>query len=144
MLMSRRIATASSTDVPPNFNTTTSSLLSNLLCRSSPARSPVLCPLMSSSVSHSSVLGAFFVQKKNPPPDRFWRWVRVILLRVLTSSDSVLQKTRSNSCRHACACRCNSRVLLDEVRHENNRSNQQQPQNKGTRQRPLGEIQNSD
>src|SRR5580658_11110797 len=34
------------------------------------------------------ILGA----KKNPPPDRFWRWVRVILLRVLTSSDSVLQK----------------------------------------------------
>src|ERR1700722_6877725 len=48
-----------------------------------------------------------FRAKKNPPPDRFWRWVREIFLRLLTSSDPVLQKTR-NSCRHSCVCRCNS------------------------------------
>jgi hypothetical protein len=45
MPMSRRIAPASSTDVPPNFITTKSSLCSNLLCR---CRSPK-CPLIPST-----------------------------------------------------------------------------------------------
>jgi hypothetical protein len=36
MAMRRRIAAASSTDVPPNFIATTSSRCSNLLCRGSP------------------------------------------------------------------------------------------------------------
>jgi hypothetical protein len=33
--------------------------------------------------AHISLHFEFLRAKKNPPPDRFWRWVRVILLKVL-------------------------------------------------------------
>jgi hypothetical protein len=33
--------------------------------------------------AHDLLLELFWRQKKNPPPDRFWRWVRVICLRLL-------------------------------------------------------------
>jgi hypothetical protein len=60
-----------------------------------------------------------------------------------TSSDPVLQKTR-NSCRHTCACRCNSLDLLDEDIHKNDDADSDSNQSKLTARAIFKEIQNSD
>src|SRR5229473_4485448 len=97
------MASASSTDVPPNFRTTRSSPVSNLLrCGNSVIRSTPILKLAGTKKPTASWLLAVGSD---------------LGYECSSLSGPVLQKTR-NSCRHCGACRANSRGLLDHGIHK--------------------------
>jgi hypothetical protein len=69
---------------------------------------------MSRSVS---ILAAISAQRKTHRQIASGGGLGELAYECFTSSVPVLQKTR-NSCRHACACRCNSCALLDGGIHK--------------------------
>src|SRR5438552_6858978 len=104
--LTRRMAAASSTEVPPNFITTKSDRqFTASLFRAGKSLIWVV-PFMFTR------FGAI----KNPPAICFWRWVLLPVqnLMFLSSPGTLPQKTR-NSCR--CAHRCNSHGLLGSDSH---------------------------